>query len=147
LQLWHVAAAVLRRVRRRARYARLVNQTQLSRRVVERLEREACDDPLAWVPAVGWLKRDGHPYGLGVELFGEAATVAQLDVLAKVLFRLAADSRVEIARFRRKVAPTDRLAHPQGDWNQAYLMLAGPGSTPLGPRNPYEYGARLAVVT
>jgi len=122
-----------------------MNQENLSRGVVQLLEREASCDQLAWVPAVGRQEADGAPRGLAFELIGGVPTDAQLRVLARVLFRLGTSGLIEIAAFRRSGGSPTRLSQPLRHSDQTVFELAGAGSEPLRLDGPVEYGVRLAT--
>ncbi len=122
-----------------------VNVDQLSAGVLDVLTREASRDPHSWLPAVGWQRSDGTPYGLAAALLGEAATDRQLSRLARVLFRLASRGEIEVALFRRPSDTAGKLKVPQRNDAQTYLMLVGPGSRKLHPGASLEYAARLAT--
>jgi len=122
-----------------------VNFEQLSTDVLGLLAREASKDPHAWLPAVGWRRPDGTPYGLAVSLMGDGAAERQLSRLARVLFLLAGNREIEVALLRVPSDPAGRLKVPQRNDGQVYLMLAGPSSRKLHPGTSLEYAARLAT--
>jgi hypothetical protein len=120
-----------------------MNQNRLADRVIERLELESATDELAWLPAVGWLRPSGEPYGLAVELFGEAPSDSKLRVLSSVLIRLAGRDQIEIARFPRPRARQSALSGAASRDAQTRFELVGGGSNPLQGAGLYEYGVRL----
>lgn len=122
-----------------------MNQENLSRGVVQLLERDASRDQNAWVPAVGRQEADGAPRGLAFELIGSVPTDAQLRVLARVLFRLGTSGLIEMAAFRRSGEAPTRLSQPLRHSDQTVYELAGAGSEPLRLDGPVEYGVRLAA--
>jgi hypothetical protein len=107
-----------------------VNQERLAERVMLRLRDEAGDDPLRWVPAEA----------VAADLLGDA-TAGQLDVLRRVLFRLAANDMIEVAAFRRRAAGTEPLRTPIRNDRQTYIEIWSAQSGGLTPSGT-EYGIR-----
>jgi hypothetical protein len=119
-----------------------VNQAEITAFVIERLSASSERDPHAWYPATGWMDDDG-PFGLAIELFGDAWSNSQLDQLARVLFLHATEGKIEVAEFRK----TGKRKLPSRPFSQDSLTVAGllgPGSRHLDVPNN-QYGARLAV--
>jgi hypothetical protein len=120
-----------------------MNQERLATAVVERIQRAATVDPLAWVPAIGLKQADGTTIGLAVEIFGEQPTRKELDALRSVLFRLGTSGTVEVREFKPN-RKTGKLGPVHGT-EQAVYGLAGPGSQILRPASARQYGVRLTV--
>ena len=118
-----------------------MNQERLAAVVVAHLQRAAAAGELAWVPAVGITRPDGSVYGLGVEIFGAQPTRGQLDVLARVLFRLGTGGAIDVQEFKPN-RKTGTLGAPHGTAHAVY-SLAGGGSQRLRQDAPHEYGVRL----
>jgi hypothetical protein len=118
------------------------SKTEIRDFVLDRLKKSSANDEFAWYPVVGWMLKNGQPFGLGVELFGRSASKRQLEKLASPLVTLGHNGTIEVASFR-KVEGTESVAgQPLGPWDQTWTMLVGGSSGGVDPTGTM-YCARL----
>jgi hypothetical protein len=120
-----------------------LNQAQIREAVLARLTKFAETDEFAWYPAVGWVQKDGTPFGLAIELYGATRTNAQLDRLARVLFKMAIrEPEIEVAAFKPPGRSGKLPTRPLREGSSAVYSIRGVGTRQL-ESTVMEYCVRL----